>query len=226
MGKCFGPHWALRDVSFRLERGQALCLFGPNGSGKTTLLRILARLLRPSAGEVRVEGAPLGSLGDGSRREAGFLTHASFLYPALSPRENLLFHARLFRLERPAERAEKVLGELGLAGRMHDPVRVLSQGLQRRVAIARALLHRPSLLLLDEPFAGLDQGAADGLVDLLKRHRREGRTLILTTHDFGRALALADRLGILRAGRLVDWREAEGMEVEALAASYREHTAR
>src|SRR6185295_19026545 len=156
-----------------------VAIFGPNGAGKTTLLRLLATLLRPSSGSLRLFGRPLADGGAQARRQIGFLSHASFLYPDLTPIENLEFYADAFRVPEARERIRDVLNDVGLLGWRNRPVRTLSRGMEQRCALARALLHRPSLLLLDEPFSGLDADSAAALSTILRREHGRGATLLM-----------------------------------------------
>ena len=206
VGKSFGRTAVLRDLSLRVAGGETVALFGPNGAGKSTLLRLCATLYRPSTGRLRIFGC------DGTsqvvRRRIGLLTHQSFLYPDLSARENLAFYGRMYGIA-DAERAVDVwLERVALAGTGTRPVRVFSRGMEQRLALARTLLHEPELLLLDEPWSGLDPAAADVLTGLLAALRRGGRTILVATHDFERGLAVADRAIILHDGRLV-WETAD-----------------
>lgn len=173
-----GDRLALRDVSFTVPAGAVAVVRGPNGAGKTTLLRILATLLRPHAGTVRVLGEPLPDRGWAVRGRIGFLGHEPLLYRDLSPRENLRFHARLHDVS--PVRGEALLERVGLALRGDDPVRTFSRGMVQRVALCRALLHDPELVLLDEPRAHLD-AAGSALLDPLL----EGRTCVMVSHDPG-----------------------------------------
>src|SRR3989449_11122651 len=161
------PVHALDGISFRLETGHTLAVFGPNGAGKTTLLKVLAGLIRPQAGRAHVEGG---------RRAIGWIGHQSPLYSHLTVRENLLFWAALYGVAaaRRGPRAAEVLGRLGMAHRADQPVWSLSRGLAQRAAIAKALIHDPSVLLLDEPFTGLDLAAAAELRALLGELRGGG----------------------------------------------------
>ena len=193
----YGDRPALQGVSVELGEGQTLAVFGANGAGKTTLLRVLATLLRPHAGSVTVLGASLPGEAWKARGRIGFVGHDALLYPDLSPRDNLRFHARLHGVS--PERVEELLDAVGLSRRAGDPVRELSRGMVQRVGAARALLHDPPLLLLDEPRAGLDPAAAEQLEPLLGRS--SGRTRVLVTHDVDRGLAEADAVLGLRAGR-------------------------
>jgi heme exporter protein A len=202
----FGERVALRKVSLDLAAGDTLAVLGPNGSGKTTLLRVLAGLLRPSGGEVRVLGAELPKASWELRGRVGWLGHEPLLYRDLSARENLRFAARLHGLEDAEERIEALLDAVGLSARAHDRVRDYSAGMVQRAAICRALLHEPELLLLDEPLSHLD-GAARDLVEPLIGPE-EGRTRVLVSHEPG-AEAEADVVMRLTT---------EGAPVEAVAA--------
>jgi heme ABC exporter ATP-binding subunit CcmA len=198
--KRFGPVVALAGVDFAVPAGAVLAVVGPNGAGKTTLLRILAGLARPSAGEVRV------GRGGGERRRArgrvGYIGHATLLYPALSARENLHFAARLHGVAHPAARARTLLAEQGLDAVADRLAGTFSRGLAQRLAIARALVHEPEVVLLDEPFTGLDPASADRLATRLARLRAAARAVVLVTHDLAQAGALGDRALLLVRGRV------------------------
>jgi heme exporter protein A len=193
----YGDREALAGVTLDLEEGATLVVFGPNGAGKTTLLRVLATLLRPHAGRARVLGGDLPGDGWKVRGRVGFLGHAPLLYRDLTARENLRFHARLHDV--PQARVDELLERVGLTARADDPLHTYSRGMVQRAALARAVLHDPPLVLLDEPTANLDPGAA-GLVDELVG-RRSGRTRVVTSHDPAGGLAEADVALGLRAGR-------------------------
>src|SRR3954447_15331620 len=165
LGRAYGERTALAGVTLTLEPGQTLAVFGSNGAGKTTLLRILATLLRPHAGRVRVLGRDLPAEGWAVRGRIGLLAHDPLLYRELSPRENLVFHPRLHGGAAP--RVERLLDQVGLHSRADEPMRTLSRGMAQRVAICRAALHEPELLLLDEPLANLDPGAAEAVDPLI-----------------------------------------------------------
>ncbi|MGI8596174.1 MAG: heme ABC exporter ATP-binding protein CcmA [Thermoleophilaceae bacterium] len=192
--RSFGERPVLEGVSFDLVAGRTLAVLGANGAGKSTLLRVLAGLLRPHAGSVRVLGAALPEEGWRARARVGLLGHDSGLYRALSPRENLRFHARLHGVGR--ERVEELIDVVGLGSRSRDPVRELSRGGVQRLAVARAVLHDPPLLLLDEPRSGLDPGAEELVEPLVGRS--SGRTRVVVTHDVEGALEECDTaLGLL-----------------------------
>jgi heme exporter protein A len=195
----FGERTALRQVSVSVAAGATLAVLGQNGAGKSTLLRILATLLRPHAGEVRVLGERLPRGGYAVRGQIGLLAHEPLLYRDLNGRENLRYHARLHGV--PSERVEVVLRAVAMADRADEPVRTLSRGMVQRLAVARAVLHRPALLLLDEPRANLDPAASELVEPLIGR--AAGPTRVLTSHDPRAALAEADLVLGLKAGRPV-----------------------
>ncbi len=201
--KRFGPKTVLKGLDLDVYPGEFLALLGPNGAGKTTLLRILASLSRPTAGEVRIGGARLPQEAAGVRRRLGVVSHLPLLYGDLSAEENLRFFGRLYGETDLDERIDEVLDLVGLSARRHDLVRTYSRGMQQRLAIARALLHDPELLLLDEPYTGLDQDASAMLDQVLRQVAAQGRTVIMTSHDLSRAAALATRFAVLSRGRIV-----------------------
>jgi heme exporter protein A len=205
----YGERAALSDVSFSLAEGQTLGLFGPNGAGKTTLLRVLATLLRPHGGSVRVLDADLPGEAWRVRGRVGYIGHDPLLYRALSGRENLLFHARLHRVDEA--RVAELLGAVGMQRRADDPVRELSRGMVQRLSAARALLHDPPLLLLDEPYSGLDPSARELLEPLIGR--ASGRTRVLVSHDVSGGAAESDVALGLRAGRQVHFGAADAAEL-------------
>jgi len=197
----YGSRPALEDVSFALEEGGFLVVLGPNGAGKTTLLKTLARLVRPSAGRVWLGGDDWLAAPAERQREIGVLSHATYLYDGLTARENLRFFATLYGLRDPDDRARTALATVGLEDAADRRVGHLSRGQAQRVAIARAVLHDPALLLLDEPYAGLDPRAAARLSAALDALHAAGRTVVLTTHDLARSPAAATRYLVLVEGR-------------------------
>ncbi len=191
----YGERLALDGVTVAVPAGRTLGVFGANGAGKTTLLRVLATLLRPHDGSVRVLDAHLPDDAWKVRGRIGYLGHEPLLYRDLTARENLAFHARLHGVE--AKRIGEVLEQVGMQRRADDPVRDLSRGMVQRVATARAVLHDPPVLLLDEPRANLDPAAAELLEPLIGR--ASGRTRVLVTHDVEGGLAESDVvLGLVR----------------------------
>ena len=203
----FGAIAALRGVSFEIPAGSVLAVFGANGAGKSTLLRILAGLLKPDRGTVRFGGAAFDRSDPVQRRRIALISHQSLCYDGLSAFENLLFYARLYHLPDPAAAARAALASARLEDRADSLVSTMSRGMTQRLAIARALLHQPELLLLDEPFTGLDQRSAAALGEELGRLRSAGRTMVFVTHQQDEALALATHVGVLEDGRLAELRQ-------------------
>ena len=199
--RSFGRVRVLRDIDLTLEPGEALAVAGPNGAGKTTLLRVLAGLMRPTGGTIAVLGRPLRRDGPGARRALGLVSHHSLLYDDLTLVENLSFAARLYGLARPRETALAALEAAGLARRADDSPRKLSRGLAQRAAIARAMLHRPRILLLDEPFTALDTAAADRLRQELTLRLADGMGLVIVTHHLGEVWEVASRVAVMVEGR-------------------------
>lgn len=203
----FGRRRALSRITFRAPRGGILGLLGPNGAGKSTMLAMLATLMRPSAGAIRYGGVDAKTHGAALRAQIGILGHDLFLYPELTARENLAFFAGLYQHPDPGRAASAALERAGLADRADDPVGSFSRGMRQRVALERALIHQPRLLLLDEPFTGLDDASAAALVARLRELRDGGTIVILATHDLDLAEGLLDQAVFLRDGRMASMRE-------------------
>ena len=220
--RAFGRRRAVDGVSVALGPGECLALFGPNGAGKTTLLRMLGGLLRPTAGQVRLHGTPLPGPA-AVRGLVGLLSHQAMLYPVLTVRENVRFAAECQGIVDADAAVSDVLDRLRVRDREHVPVRLLSRGLQQRVSIARALVHAPRLLLLDEPYTGLDEVGAAAFTEVLQALQDGGATLVLVTHNLAEGLALATRAAVMRTGRLVheEDRPAAGFDLAAFQQRYR-----
>jgi heme exporter protein A len=219
--KQFGPFRALRGIDLDIQPGEFATIVGPNGAGKTTLLRILATLSRPTAGHVSVAGHALPKGADAARRQIGLLSHQPLLYGDLTAEENLRFFGRMYDVPQLEARIAEQLERVDLLERRHDRVRTFSRGMQQRLAIARALLHDPAVVLLDEPFTGLDPHASDRLEELLRTLNTGARTVLMTTHDLDRGWAMCSRALVLARGQIVY--EARTTEVGATAfrAAYR-----
>lgn len=224
--KAFGLLPALRQLDLTIQRGEFVALLGPNGSGKSTLLRLLAGLSKPTSGAITIGGWSLPDEAAAVRAQIGMVSHKVLLYENLSAHENLAFFARLYNL--PAAGLETriagLLQQVGLSRRAHDLVRTFSRGMQQRLSIARALLHDPDILLLDEPHTGLDQDASNVLDELLRRAHADGRTILMSTHELGRAAALAGRVVILSRGVIGHDAPTAGLDGLKLAALYTEVT--
>jgi heme exporter protein A len=202
LAKRYGRRWVLRGVELRVGESEIVAMLGPNGAGKTTLLRILATLSRPTSGRVMVGGHRLPDEADAARVQLGLLAHQPLLYGDLSAEQNLHFAANLYGVADGQDRVDEVLELVGLAARRRDPVRIFSRGMQQRLAIARSILHRPRILLLDEPHTGLDREAAGALDELLRGLAKEGCSILMATHDLGAAASLANRIEVLVGGQV------------------------
>lgn len=203
--RTFGPRRALAGVNLRIAPGEFVALLGPNGAGKTTLLRILATLNRPTSGTVRIAGLDTSRASAEVRRQIGYLSHRTLLYEDLTAEQNLAFYARMYDLDRDDAEARitALLAQVNLSARRYDLVRTYSRGMQQRLAVARAVLHRPRLLLLDEPYTGLDPLASEALTTLLAELAEVGCTVLLTTHHLESAIAARGRVVVLHHGRIV-----------------------
>ncbi len=222
VSKVFGSRKALDKVTFDLPHGAFLSVFGPNGAGKTTLLRILATLSKPTSGSVAIDGLALKDDPDAVRGRVGLISHAPMLYPDLTAEENLLFYARLYGVENPQKRVLELLDAVGLKHRRMDVVRTFSRGMTQRVSIARALVNDPSVVLLDEPYAGLDPHAVE-IFDELLASVRQDRTFVMVSHDLEKGFAMASHVLVLARGRVVTFAEKEALDRAEFDQLYREN---
>jgi heme exporter protein A len=198
----FGRRRALSNISLTAHAGDIVGLLGPNGAGKSTLIAVLATLAAPTKGEVRYGNQPARRLGAALRTRIGLLAHELHLYPELSARQNLRFFAQLYGLDAAAP-VDGALEASGLGDRGDEPVSGFSRGMRQRLALERALLHRPRLILFDEPFTGLDDRAVGLISDRLRRLAADGAIVVLATHDLDLADGLVTRVALIRDGRLL-----------------------
>jgi heme exporter protein A len=219
--KTFGPKPVLRGLDFQVAQGEFVALLGPNGAGKTTFLRILATLSRPKMGEVIMAGHHLPSEAAAVRRRLGVVSHQPLLYGDLSAEQNLRFYSWMYGVKDLDQRMGEVLHLVGLYPRRRDLVREFSRGMQQRLAIGRAILHKPDILLFDEPHTGLDQEAAAMLDGVLREIAAAGRTVVMTSHDISRAADLADRVDILSKGVFAASESTDALDPIQLAELYR-----
>lgn len=218
--KNFGPQAALRGIDLDVRRGEFLAVVGPKGAGKTTLMRVLATLMRPTKGRVVVGGYDLARQPAAARRLMGFVSHQPLVYEELTAEENLRLYARLYGVPEAKAQISATLSWVGLTTQRHDLVRTFSREMKQRLAIVRALLHDPPLLLLDEPYVGLDQEAVLVLHKILAVLRHRKGTVVMTTHDLDGGMTLADRVTILIAGRVMDEVPIPDVDDTALRARY------
>lgn len=218
--KEYEGHRALRRVSFSLEAGDFLSLFGPNGAGKSTLLGIVSTLITATSGSIAVKGFDLKEEPEKFKMQLGIISHHSLLYDHMSCRENLLFYGALYGLEDPELRADELLRIVDLYPRRHSRVGHFSRGMRQRLSIARALINDPALLLLDEPFSGLDQYASGILTEQLLELKNRERTVIMVTHNLDHGLAAATKVAILAAGQLVYLADGESIDPHGFEKQY------
>lgn len=220
--KRFGPKSVLNDLSFQVEDGEFVAIVGPNGAGKTTLLRILSSLSKPTLGEIIVAGFKLPSQAAKVRQRMGVVSHLPLLYDDLTAAENLIFYGRMYAVSDLPVRVKQVLELVGLSNRARDLVRTFSRGMQQRLAIGRAVLHDPEVLLLDEPHTGLDQDACNMLDKVLQDVAVQGRTVVMTSHDFVRVQNLASRFDVLSRGKIIASAKSSELSQDGLQAFYRQ----
>ncbi|MGV3710778.1 MAG: ABC transporter ATP-binding protein [Gemmatimonas sp.] len=222
----FGGRKAVDKVSVELPAGECMALFGPNGAGKTTLLRMLGGQIKPTEGTVHLHGHAIPGE-PATRHLVGLISHHTMLYGALTAFENVSFAAECHGLAQAKERSMDALQLLKVADRADTPVRMLSRGLQQRVSIARALVHQPRLVLLDEPYTGLDDTGARALTRAPEQWLAIDATLVLVTHHLGEGLALASRASVMMNGSIVrtDLTPPGGFDPSRYATLYRSLTA-
>ncbi len=198
--KNFGSMTVLDNVNFSVKGGEFLTIVGPNGAGKTTLIKIMATLVNATGGTVEIGGFDVKKSPEKVRGIIGVISHNTYLYNELTAGENLKFFGKMYAIPDSDKRVDEVLGETGLSDRKHDRVGTFSRGMKQRLSIARAILHKPSVLLLDEPYTGLDQQASASLESVLNSLTGSGITTIMISHDLKRGLALADQVMIMASG--------------------------
>lgn len=203
LSKSFGSLQALDAIDLGVGEGEFLTIFGPNGAGKTTLLRILSSLTKPTAGRVLVAGHEIRKEPEEIRKSVGFISHQPFLYESLSAFENIRFFASMYGMSNVDDKAIEVIRKVGLQNRARDLVRTFSSGMKQRLAVARAIVHEPKILLLDEPYSGLDQHGSRIFNEMLKLLKTQGRTILMTTHNISEGFQLSDRVAILNKGVFV-----------------------
>jgi heme ABC exporter ATP-binding subunit CcmA len=204
VSRAFGRRRALNRVSMQCRAGEVIALLGPNGAGKSTLLSIAATLLEPTSGSVAYGEHSPRRAGGALRTRIGLLGHDLYVYPDLTATENLDFFGRLYGVANLDGRVAAALERAGLTDRCDEPVSGFSRGMRQRLALERALLHEPRLVLLDEPFTGLDDGATAALTERLTDLRRAGAIVLLTTHDLETIEGVIDRAVMLQNGKLLE----------------------
>lgn len=222
LSKRFGVKTVLNRLDLNIDRGEFVALLGPNGAGKTTLLRILASLAKPTFGRISIAGYRLPDQAPAVRKRLGVVSHQPLLYGELSAEMNLRFFGRLYAVTGLEERISETLAVVGLENRRYDLVRNFSRGMQQRLAIARAVLHRPEVLLLDEPHTGLDQDACEMLDQILRQVAGSGQTILMTSHDLVRVAGLAGRFDVITRGRIIASACSRDLTPDGLLTFYRQ----
>jgi heme exporter protein A len=222
--KIFGARLALRGIDLKVKHQEFLAILGPNGAGKTTLIKVLATIMNPSSGKVIIDGLNLKDNALEIHRRIGVVTHQTFLYSTLTAYENLEFYGRMYDVASRKERILEVVEMMGMTSRLHDRVDTFSRGMQQRLSIARALLHKPSIMLLDEPETGLDQQATAMLWKTLQSNSGEKPTIMMITHNLERGLELCNRHIILAKGKIVYDESSQSLNLANLKQAYYEYT--
>ncbi len=220
VAKSYGNFQALQGVDLRVKRGEFLTVFGTNGAGKTTLIKLLSTLTKPTSGKITLANHDIKKEPDKVRSLIGVISHDPYLYENLSAIENLKFFASLYGIPQAEEKAIEMIKQVGLESRMHDLVRTLSRGMKQRLAVARAIVHDPNILLLDEPYTGLDQHGSRIFGEILKLLKSQTRTILMTTHKIEEGLGISDSVAILSGGRIVYECDPRGVEIERFKEIY------
>ena len=205
-----------------MHEGDFIIIFGPNGAGKTTFLKIAAMLTAPTEGSIFFRGKNIRDAGSSARSEVGFITHSTFLYKNLTARENLQFYGRMYRLKNLDEQIGAKLEAVGLLERADDPVQNFSRGMLQRLTIARAFLHNPFILLLDEPYTGLDRTASEILNKLLRSFIADRRAGLMTTHNIDQGYDIATHAAVLHKGQIQFFSNTKNITKEEFTAKYSE----
>ncbi len=203
VSKAFDTRGVLRDINFEVGTSQAVLICGINGAGKTTLLRIIAGLLQPDLGSVELCGYNVRKDPEKAKSKFGMISHKSMVYPELTVLENLSFFATLYGVKDSNTYIKELLQDVGLFTYRYDTTNILSRGLLQRLAIARAMIHRPDLLLADEPFTGLDSEACDHLIAVISEFTNNGGTIVMTTHDIDIGFQCCNRVVVLDNSNLI-----------------------
>lgn len=201
--RTFNDFLALRGVDIDVSAGERVAVLGPNGAGKTTLLKVLSSALTSSSGEVTIKSKRIKDKNPEVRRNIGVVSHQTFLYQELTAYENFTFYCRMYDVTDREQRIKEIIDRVGMTPRLHDRVSTLSRGMQQRLSIGRALLHKPEILLLDEPDTGLDWHSLSSLWDIINNEEGVDRTIIFTTHNLNRGCTLGNRVVFMNRGKIV-----------------------
>lgn len=218
--KKFGRKKVLNNLNLEVDEGEFLVIFGPNGAGKTTLIKILSTLSRPSSGNVIINGFDLNEEPIDIRNSIGVVSHNPFLYDDLSLKENLIFYSKMYGIKNDEKAIKNLVDEVGLLHRLNDRVGEFSRGMKQRASVARVIIHNPPVLLLDEPYTGLDFKAWDILTNILMKFYKDGKTIFLITHNVELGYKIGKRFAILVNGKLAYDCRKEETDLEAFKGKY------
>ena len=210
----------LRSVDLSIKKGETVAILGPNGAGKSTLLKVLATLIKPTSGLIKVNGMDLKKNHIQIKKIMGYLPHSSLLYDHYTPLENIVFFGNIYGVKNVEQRAIELVKEVGLSFFLNEPVKNFSRGMIQRIAIARAIVHEPDILLLDEPHTGLDPGAIGILNNVILSMKAKGTTTLMVTHDFKQAAEICDRIIIVKNGKIVDDFRIENQNLDYVSEKY------
>ena len=220
--KHFGHRTVVKNTALSVRPGEVVTIFGPNGAGKTTLIRMLATLLRPTSGTLEIEGTDALANPSDVRSALGVVIHEHLAYPTFSPYENLIFFGQMYGVAQLEHRATTLLTEVGLQRFIHEPLHIFSRGMTQRFMIARALLHHPSVLLLDEPFSGLDASAQQFVLERIAQERQKGTGIVVTTHNTALGYLVGTRFFFMINGALEAVAQKDEISAETLLLAYEE----
>ena len=222
--KNFGHRTIVKNATLSVQPGEVVTIFGPNGAGKTTLIKILATLLKPTSGDLEIEGTDAIADSSDVRSALGVVIHDALAYPAYSPYENLKFFGQMYGVKQLKERATALLAEVGLQRFVHEPLHIFSRGMTQRFMIARALLHYPSVLLLDEPFSGLDASAKQFVLERVLQEQQNGKSIVITTHNTELGYRVGTRFFFMINGELEEVAQKDEIAEAALLLMYEERS--
>jgi len=222
ISKHFGHRKIVNDVSLTIDAGEVVAIFGPNGAGKTTLIKILATLLRPTSGKIHIENIDVLADYTKVRHLLGVVIHEHLAYPEFTPFENLRFFGQMYGVSNLDARCKTLLGEVGLSRFIHEPLHIFSRGMTQRFMIAKALLHNPLILLLDEPFSGLDTSARQFVMDRIVQEQEQGKAILITTHNTELGYQIGTRFHFMIDGTLEDSTDKDDISAEALIQKYQD----
>lgn len=211
----------LRGINLSIKKGETVAILGPNGAGKSTLFKVLTTLIKPTSGQVLINGLDLRKNQFDIKKLFGYLPHSSLLYDHYSPLENLVFFGKIYGVQNVEKKAVDLVKQVGLSFFQNDPVKNFSRGMIQRVAIARAIIHDPQILFLDEPHTGLDQGAIGILNHVILSMKEKGTTTLMVTHDFKQAVEICDRIIMMKNGKIVDDFLLQERNLEYVSKRYR-----